>query len=114
MSSEYDLAAAREKVQTIVKHVKSDESYAKELKNDPIGTLQSAGLDDTTIAEFLREEGWSDDVSGYSLLKVQPIGSFKPPSIAAPGSRLGAPGAGGAQDCLATCVCTSCCVSVSI
>ena len=98
MSSEYDVAAAREKVHVVANRMKSDQAYAREVREQPVIKLREAGLDDTTIAIFCHEEGWGDDVSGYALLNVNPSAVSRPGGT--PGSSLDM-----------WCVCTGCCVT---
>ena len=54
----------RSKLDAIAQHAKSDPAYLEQIRSDPRGTLQAAGLPDGAIDDVLREENVGD-VSGY-------------------------------------------------
>jgi hypothetical protein len=55
---------ARAKLDSVLAQANSDPTYMAKLKADPRGTLQTAGLPDGAIGDFMREQG-DADVSGY-------------------------------------------------
>jgi hypothetical protein len=59
-----EFTQARATLDTISAKAKADPTYMSNLKADPRGTLQAAGLSDGAIDDVLREEN-TGDVSGY-------------------------------------------------
>ncbi len=56
-------------VDQLVQRAKTDASFRQEVQDDPVRTLQRAGLSDEAITEVLRDEGV--DTSGYTKLKTK-------------------------------------------
>ena len=50
----------KEKVDQLVARAKSDPAFKQQAKEDPVGTLRQAGLNDEAIGDLLREEGLAD------------------------------------------------------
>jgi len=60
--------SARAVAQEIEQRTLGDSAFLKELHQDPVGTLRTAGMEDPAIGIFLQEAGLSDDdVQGYKL-----------------------------------------------
>jgi|SwirhisoilCB2_FD_contig_41_5589963_length_757_multi_9_in_0_out_0_2 hypothetical protein len=72
----------REKAREIGQRAKNDPQFMQEIKQDPMSTLEKAGLPQGAAADVVREEEGAE-VSGYRL-----------------------------NDCTITCVSTNCCITI--
>jgi len=59
------IAHIRALTESVLERARNDEAYLEEFRNDPITTLQAAGLDDAQ-AEHLGLELTGDEVSGFA------------------------------------------------
>lgn len=61
----------RRKTREIAERARNDSSYMDRLRSDPEATLHEAGLHESAVGDFMREEGLEADVVGYMLEELQ-------------------------------------------
>jgi hypothetical protein len=69
MTDEATIAAARSAADAVVFKARADESFAQQLRDDPVGVLTAAGIDPEAAGQFggeiLTSEG--SDVAGFKM-----------------------------------------------
>jgi hypothetical protein len=66
MSARVDLQDVRRTAQEIVQRAKSDPDFIQQVKAAPEQTLVAAGLPAGVLPDFLTEQGYQAEVSGYA------------------------------------------------
>lgn len=66
-SNESDRDRLRAAIDQIVERLKSDTSFAEQVRAEPRTALARAGLSEDVVTAFMREVSSSDDVSAYGL-----------------------------------------------
>ena len=61
---------ARNKLKDWARDAKSDPAAMERLKSDPVGTLQSAGVPEFAVGDFLKEEGIEAEFGAYARCLV--------------------------------------------
>lgn len=59
------LNKARTLLHRIVAHAQNDPHYMDKLRNNPVEVLVKEGLPYDVIEDFIREAGWTAEVSGF-------------------------------------------------
>jgi hypothetical protein len=97
--SDAEAQAARHRAAEVANRIRTDESFARTVMDDPVATLRAAGVSDASIADYLREEEF-DDVGGFM------IGGTATGGVSGSDST-------GWDWCAVTCFCSNCCNSSS-
>lgn len=71
MERQQELKQQRDMLQALVDRVGEDPHLRKQLREDPVGVLQSEGLSRDIIGDFLREEGYADRDPNDKNLKAK-------------------------------------------
>lgn len=65
--SQNEAAQIRAKATEIVQRMQADPAFREQVMENPVTTLQSAGIPDEAINDFTHELGATPEVSGYAM-----------------------------------------------
>jgi hypothetical protein len=68
--SESDIAQVRATASQIVLRLQNDPTFAESIRENPVSTLQAAGLPESSVNDFLHEIDSSAEVAGYIMKTV--------------------------------------------
>jgi hypothetical protein len=54
-----DMAKEKDKLEKVVSRAKKESNFKQQIKKDPLGVLEEAGVSPEAIGDFLREQGYA-------------------------------------------------------